>query len=45
MRLDREAITDTWIFSLTIYQSEGLIQLEDCIVAAGEQIRSTRPFK
>ena len=45
MRLDREAITDTWIFSLTIYQSEGLIQLEDCIVAAGEQMRSSRPFK
>jgi len=45
MRLDRESITDTWIFSLTIYPTEGLIQLEDCIVASGEQIRSTKPFK
>ena len=45
MRLDREAIVDTWIFSVTIYPSEGLIQLEDCVVSGGEQIRSTKPFK
>jgi len=45
MRLDREAIVDTWIFSVTIYPTEGIIQLEDCVVAGGEQIRSTKPFK
>jgi hypothetical protein len=40
MRLDRESISGTWIFSVSIYQTEGLIQLEDCIVAEGKQIRS-----
>jgi len=44
MRLDRECITDTWIFAVSLYQTEGLIQLEDCIVANGEQIRSTKTF-
>ena len=45
MRLDREAITDTWIFTLSLYEAEGLIQLEDCIVSNGESIRSTKTFK
>ena len=45
MRMDREAIYGTWIFAITIYQAEGLIQIEDCIVADGEQIRSTKTFK
>lgn len=44
MRMDREAIQGTWIFAITIYV-EGLIQLEDCIVADGRQIRSTLSFK
>lgn len=45
MRMDREAIQGTWIFAITIYAAEGLIQLEDCIVADGRQIRSTLTFK
>jgi hypothetical protein len=45
MRLDRECITDTWIFAVSIYAAEGLVHLEDCIVANGEQIRSTKTFK
>ena len=45
MRLDREAILDTWIFSISLYTAEGLIQIEDCIVCNGEQIRSTKTFK
>jgi len=45
MRLDREAIHSTWIFSITIYPTEGLIQMEDCIAADGAQIRSTKTFK
>jgi len=45
MRLDRETLQDTWIFAITLFHAEGLIQIEDCIVAAGEQIRSTRNFK
>ena len=45
MRLDRDAIQGTWIFSLSLYLDEGFIQLEDCIVADGEQIRSTESFK
>ena len=44
MRLDREALQGTWIFAISIYESEGLIQLEDCIVSDGNQIRSTKPF-
>lgn len=44
MRLDRECITGTWIFAVTLYQTEGLIQIEDCIAANGEQIRSTKAF-
>jgi hypothetical protein len=28
-----------------MYESEGLIQLEDCIVSDGEQIRSSKPFR
>ena len=45
MRLDRETLQDTWIFAISIFHSEGLIQIEDCIVAAGEQVRSTCTFK
>ena len=45
MRLDRESLLGTWIFSISIYEAEGLIQLEDCIVCDGEQIRSSKPFK
>ena len=44
MRLDREALTGTWIFAISIYTAEGLIQLEDCIVADDEQVRSSKPF-
>ena len=45
MRLDRETLEDTWIFAVTLFHTEGLIQIEDCIVAAGEQIRSSKNFK
>ena len=45
MRLDRDAIQGTWIFSISLYLNEGLIQLEDCIVADDIQIRSTEHFK
>ena len=45
MRMDREAIQGTWVFAITLYHTEGLIQLEDCIVADGWQIRSTKTFK
>jgi len=45
MRLDREAIEATWIFAISIYTAEGLIQIEDCIVSNGEQIRTSKPFK
>jgi hypothetical protein len=45
MRLDREAIQGTWIFAITLYKTEGLLQIEDCIVADGQQIRSTKSFK
>ena len=44
MRLDRESIQGTWAFSISLYETEGLIQLEDCIIANGQQIRSTKPF-
>ena len=44
MRLDREAILGTWIFSVSIYEAEGLIHLEDCIAMNGTQLRSTTPF-
>jgi hypothetical protein len=44
MRLDRESISSNWIFSVSIYKAEGLIQLEDCIVADGKQIRSTMTY-
>lgn len=45
MRLDRESIRGAWIFAVSIYEAEGLIQLEDCVVADGEAIRSTRAYK
>ena len=45
MRLDREVLEDTWVFAITLFHTEGLIQIEDCIVAAGEQIRSSKSFK
>ena len=45
MRLDRECLTGTWIFAVSIYHTEGLIQIEDCIAANGEQVRSTKTFK
>ena len=44
MRLDRESIFGTWIFSVSIYQTEGLIQLEDCVVAEGKQLRSSSTY-
>ena len=44
MRLDRETIQSTWIFAISIYNAEGLIQIEDCIVRDGEQIRTTLTF-
>jgi len=45
MRLDRETLQDTWIFAVTLFNPEGLIQIEDCVVAAGVQIRSSKTFK
>jgi len=45
MRLDREVLLDTWIFAVNIFHAEGLIQIEDCIVSGGEQIRSSKTFK
>lgn len=45
MRLDREAISEPWVFAASIYGPEGLVQLEDCVVANGECIRSTKPYK
>lgn len=45
MRLDRETLEDTWIFAIILFHAEGLIQIEDCVVAAGEQIRSSKNFK
>ena len=39
MRLDREAITASWVFGVSIYQSEGLLLLEDCIVQLEWEIR------
>ena len=44
LRMDREAIQGTWIFAITLYHTEGLIQLEDCIVADGRQIRSSKTY-
>jgi hypothetical protein len=45
LRLDRESLLGSWIFAVSIYTAEGLIQIEDCIVSNGEQIRSTKTFK
>ena len=45
MRLDRESLHGTWAFSISLYETEGLIQLEDCIIANGQQVRSTKSFK
>jgi hypothetical protein len=45
MRVDRETLQDTWVFAITLFHAEGLIQIEDCVVAAGEQIRSSKTFK
>jgi len=45
MRLDRESLQGTWAFSISIYEAEGLIQLEDCIISDGKQVRSTKTYK
>lgn len=45
MRLDREAISDAWVFAVSLYHAEGVVQLEDCIVAYGESLRSTKTYK
>jgi len=45
LRLDREILKETWIFAISIYHTEGLIQIEDCIVASNEELRSTKTFK
>ncbi len=45
MRLDREAISDTWVFAVSLYPAEGVLQLEDCIVAYGQSLRSTKTYK
>ena len=45
MRLDRESVMGTWIFGISIFKAENLIQLEDCIVANGEQLRSSKTFQ
>ena len=44
IRLDRESLGGLWIFAITIYHAEGLIQIEDCIVASGKELRSTALF-
>jgi hypothetical protein len=44
LRLDRESLGGAWILAITIFHTEGLIQIEDCIVAAGQQLRSTKLF-
>jgi hypothetical protein len=44
IRLDRESLGGTWIFAITIYHPEGLIQIEDCIVASGKELRSSQLF-
>jgi hypothetical protein len=38
-------LKETWIFAISIYHTEGLLQIEDCIVAAGQEIRSSKTFK
>jgi hypothetical protein len=45
MRLDREAISEPWVFAVSIYSPEGVVQLEDCVVANGAEIRSSKPYK
>ena len=44
MRLDRETLGGAWILAITIFHTEGLIQIEDCIVAANEELRSRKLF-
>ena len=44
MRLDRETMNGIWIFGISIYEAEGIIQLEDCIVSDGQSIRSSRNY-
>jgi len=44
MRLDRESLRGTWIFAITLFHPEGLIQIEDCIVASDVELRSSQPF-
>jgi hypothetical protein len=44
MRLDREAIKGAWIFAISLYHTEGLLQIEDCIVSDGRELRSSVSF-
>uniref|UniRef100_A0A6C0APE7 Uncharacterized protein n=1 Tax=viral metagenome TaxID=1070528 RepID=A0A6C0APE7_9ZZZZ len=44
MRMDRESLNGIWIFAITIFHTEGLIQIEDCIVSAGQELRSSKTF-
>ena len=44
MRLDRESLGGSWIFAITIFHPEGLIQIEDCIVANDKELRSSLAF-
>ena len=44
MRLDRESLGGPWILAITIFHTEGLIQVEDCIVADGQGLRSNKSF-
>jgi hypothetical protein len=45
MRLDREAMQGPWVLAVSLYAAEGLIQIEDCIVADGQQLRSDKTYK
>ena len=44
LRLDRESLGGAWILAITIFHIEGLIQIEDCIVANGNELRSSKLF-
>jgi hypothetical protein len=44
MRMDRESLNGTWIFAISIFHTEGLIQIEDCIVSLGKEMRSTKSY-
>jgi hypothetical protein len=44
LRLDRETLKGVWVFAISIYTTEGVIQIEDCIVSDGNELRSKSLF-